>query len=110
MRAAGVRVERALAVGGGARTRLWPQILSDVTGMPQHLTAQSVGACFGAAYLAARTVAPVSIEDWNPVVERIEPRADLAARYDALYADFRELYESTTALAHRLAERQRDHG
>jgi xylulokinase len=107
MRAAGATIGRAVAVGGGAQTRLWPQIVSDVTGVPQERTAQTVGASLGAAFLAAGTVADVSIAEWNPVVETVEPRRELAGLYDDLYGEYLALYEATAPLAHRLAARQR---
>ncbi|MEM3676617.1 MAG: FGGY-family carbohydrate kinase [Candidatus Bathyarchaeia archaeon] len=34
-RSAGIRCYKVIAVDGGARSRLWRQIVSDVTGFPQ---------------------------------------------------------------------------
>lgn len=97
-------VKRALAVGGGTQGGLWTQIVSDVTGLDQLLPAVTIGASFGAAHLAAAAVSPVSIEEWNPVTSVIRPNEESAAKYEALYGLYRELYESTASITHRLVE------
>ncbi len=107
MRAAGARIERIVAVGGGAQGGLWTQIVSDVAGLSQVIPSQTIGASFGAAYLAARTTADVTIEAWNPPSEIRHPQAHLAAAYDASYRAYRDLYTATRDLAHDLAARQR---
>jgi sugar (pentulose or hexulose) kinase len=43
---------RIVAVGGGARSELLLQIVSDVTGLEQELPAQTIGASYGDAYIA----------------------------------------------------------
>ena len=71
---AGHPVERALIAGGGTRGRLWPTIVSDVTGRSQKVPMQSIGASYGdaaLAYLALCSRNP--IPDWNPVTDVIEP-------------------------------------
>lgn len=73
MRDAGADIRRVVAVGGGAQGTLWTQIVSDVTGLPQVIPSITIGASFGAAFLAARACAQVSIEDWNPTAEIREP-------------------------------------
>ena len=49
---AGVSIERAVAVGGGARSDRWLQIASDVIGIPIRRSRQMEAACWGAARLA----------------------------------------------------------
>ncbi|MEO6826526.1 MAG: FGGY family carbohydrate kinase [Microbacteriaceae bacterium] len=104
---AGGTIARIVAVGGGAQGTLWTQIVSDVTGLPQAIPSQTIGASFGAAFLAASTVQPVRIEDWNPVRETRIPRAELAEEYHELYRLYRQLYPATREIAHALADRQR---
>lgn len=106
LRAAGGDVRRVVAVGGGARGSLWTQIVSDVTGCAQEIPAQTIGASYGAAFLAANTVGTASIDDWNPVKETRSPRQQTAGRYDELYASYRELYPSIRAITHALAAGQ----
>ena len=104
MRAAGVRIDRIIAVGGGTTGRLWTRIVSDVTGLPQQIPAVTIGASFGAAYLAARSQTDTSgaIDEWNPVVATCEPDAEATAVYDARWPLYRDLYEQTAPLIHEL--------
>lgn len=102
LRSGGGSVERVVAVGGGTKGGLWTQVVSDVTGLDQQIPTVTVGASFGAAHLAAATVASVSVEEWNPVGGVTTPRREFAAKYDSLYGLYRELYESTSSLTHRL--------
>ncbi|KAB1916360.1 FGGY-family carbohydrate kinase [Micromonospora sp. AMSO31t] len=104
--ASGGDIQRVVAVGGGTQGGLWTQIVSDVTGRAQVIPSQTIGASYGAAFLAARTGWPVSIEAWNPAKEIRQPRAELAADYDELYELYRELYTSSKRVAHALAARQ----
>jgi xylulokinase len=103
LREAGGQIDRIIAVGGGTTGALWPQIVSDVTGMTQIITEKTVGASFGAAYLAAASQAEVDIRQWNPPAMEVRP--DPAARevYDGLYGLYRQLYENTKQIAHSLA-------
>ncbi|MGI9157005.1 MAG: FGGY-family carbohydrate kinase [Marmoricola sp.] len=107
MERAGARIERVVAVGGGTASNVWAQIVSDVTGRSQELRRHTIGASYGAAFLAAGVCADVSIDDWNPVVEVLDPDRSLAADYDELYRLYRDLYPATRSISHRLAERQR---
>ena len=105
---AGGNIERIVAVGGGTQGSLWTQIVSDVTGLPQQIASVTIGASYGAAFLAALAVEEVSIEVWNPIVQVIEPNLDLKPEYDDLYDLYLELYPITARISHKLAERQRE--
>ncbi|WP_409179692.1 FGGY-family carbohydrate kinase [Amycolatopsis sp. VS8301801F10] len=105
--AMGAPARRLVAVGGGTQGRVWTGIVSDVTRTPQHLPTETVGACFGDAYLAAVAVGlEPDIEEWNPVAEVIEPDPVRADRYDEFYAHYRALYPATAETAHFLARQQ----
>lgn len=91
-------VRRTIAVGGGTQGGLWTQIVSDVTGLDQVIPSVTIGASFGAAFLAASAVATVSIREWNPDALVVHPRPELTRFYDQLF----ELYDSTADLTHRL--------
>ncbi|GAA4636892.1 FGGY-family carbohydrate kinase [Actinoallomurus vinaceus] len=104
MRAAGGDVRRIVAVGGGTRGGLWTRVVSDVTGLEQEIRAVTIGACYGAAFLAASAVAGPSIDAWNPVRERIAPDARVRSRYDDLYGLYLRLYPATREIGHTLAE------
>ncbi|MFK5689153.1 FGGY-family carbohydrate kinase [Ornithinimicrobium sp. LYQ92] len=128
LREAGVPIDRVVAVGGGTQGGLWTQIVSDVTGLEQVVRRTSIGASYGAAWLAATAVASGSgsgsgsgdsdgdgddsggapdITAWNPteVVVRHDPST--RETYDRLYAAYRDLYPATREIAHTLADLQR---
>lgn len=112
MRAAGADIRRIVAVGGGTQGRLWMQVVSDVTGLVQEVPATTIGASYGAAFLAASAIAadgeaPV-ITDWNPIAETISPDPDLADFYDTLFDRYVRLYEASKDVVHELAAQQRD--
>jgi len=113
MREAGADIRRIVAVGGGTQGRLWLQIVSDATGLVQEVPAATIGASYGAAFLAASAVSDEGhrprIEDWNPVVDRIVPDPDARAAYDELFSRYLRLYEGTAGVVHELAAGQRDH-
>lgn len=108
-RAAGGDVRRVVAVGGGTQGGLWTQVVSDITGHAQVIAEQTVGASYGGALLAAQTQEQVSIRDWNPVRETVEPNPANKAIYDDLYGRYRDLYTSTRDLTHALANLQKEH-
>lgn len=111
MRAAGADIRRIVAVGGGTQGTLWPQIVSDVTGLAQEVPAVTIGASYGAAFLAASAVAAPDaqpdIAAWNPIVLRIEPDQGVRDRYDTLFSRYLRLYETTKDIVHELAAEQR---
>lgn len=106
LEAAGARIDRIVAVGGGTQGGLWTQIVSDVTGRPQEIPTHTIGASLGIAFLAARAVADPSPADWNPVAAVVEPNGDHAVGYDALYQLYLDLYPATRDVVHALAARQ----
>ncbi|MEU7820480.1 FGGY-family carbohydrate kinase [Catellatospora sp. NPDC049133] len=104
---AGGQVERIVAVGGGAQGSLWTQIVSDVTGLPQAIPAKTIGAAFGAAFLAAGAIGEPDIDRWNPIVDTRTPQLSARADYDELYALYLDLYPATAPTVHALAARER---
>ncbi|TQM11403.1 FGGY-family carbohydrate kinase [Pseudonocardia kunmingensis] len=105
---AGAPPQRLVAVGGGTRGGLWTQIVSDITGCPQELPEQTIGASYGDALLAARAVGLArSDADWTRRAEVVQPRTTAAPGYDALYRIYRDAYPATRELMHALATIQR---
>ncbi|MBY8858343.1 FGGY-family carbohydrate kinase [Nocardia sp. CA2R105] len=105
MTEAGGQAHRLVAVGGGTKGGLWTRIVSDITGLPQQLPAETVGACLGDAMLAAEA-AGVDTTRWNPVVTTVEPDPAHTELYGQYYRHYRALYESTSDTAHFLAAEQ----
>ena len=107
MAAAGTTPTRLFSVGGGTTGGLWPQIVSDVTGLAQDITQQSMGACYGDAMLAGVASGIVERDaEWTSVARRVEPNPEAKRVYDELYAVYRELHPRTADLQHRLAALQ----
>ena len=95
--------------GGGASHPLWPQIVSDVTGLSQDVRGGSAQAGVGAALLAAIAVGAATLDtQWRAAGATVFPREELCPLYDELYGQFRELRLSTLPHAHALAVWQRD--
>lgn len=111
MRAAGADIRRIVAVGGGTQGRLWLQVVSDVTGLVQEVPETTIGASYGAAFLAATATAESGeaprIADWNPVAETVHPDAALRSLYDTLFDRYVRLYEGSKDVVHELAAAQR---
>ena len=108
MREAGGGGERLVAVGGGTKGNLWTQIVSDVTGRPQDLPEQTIGAAYGDALLAARAVGLAEPSaDWSRISATIEPNSENRETYDELYRVYRELYPATREASHALAAMQK---
>lgn len=98
---------RIVAVGGGTKGGLWPQIVSDITARRQELPRETAGASYGDAQLAALAtgLSEPGLE-WNDIVGAVEPDTGRLALYDELYTVFRELYPATRRQAHSLARMQ----
>ena len=109
----GFSVQQVTACGGGAKSSLWVQIVSDVTGFDQIRPCVSLGSDVGTAYLVARTVG--WIDSFSSLKERLSGdalatiTADPAARatYDGYYKVYRSLYGSIKDEMHALAALQR---
>ncbi len=104
--ALGADVRRIVAVGGGTRSRLWVQIVSDVAGVAQELPARTTGAAYGDALLAAWAVglAPglEALSQWVQPGETVHPAPERTARYDPYYRAYRALYPATAEQCHAL--------
>ncbi len=98
MRRLGVTPDRLHAVGGGARSPVWRQILAAVLGVPLQRLAVEEGPALGAALLAAVGAGVhADVDAAVAAVVRTEgaaeaPDAGLCAHYDELYRDFSRLY------------------
>jgi xylulokinase len=103
----GQPIERIRAVGGGAQARLWLQIVSDISGRPQEVPAQTIGASYGDALLAATgTGAVPEGTDWAVPADVIAPDPDRKRIYDRLFATYETLYPATAQHVHELARMQ----
>jgi len=97
LRGLGVRADRGRASGGGARGRLWLEIVASVLDIPLELTTVEEGSAFGAALLggvAGRVFVDVheAVSRCVRIREVVEPDAGWAAAYEELYPFYRSLY------------------
>lgn len=101
----GVLPRRVVAVGGGTKDLLWPQIVSDTIGKPQIIPNVRVGASYGDARFAAIAVGAIHRwERWNFTEEVLRPQAAAARIYDDRYSQYLELHHRTADIQHLLAE------
>ena len=97
MRRLNVDADETVAVGGGARSAVWRQILADVFGVPVVTMAPSGGAPYGAAVLAAVGSGEfASVEEacraWLRPLDRMEPSPVAMSAYGEAYERYRRLY------------------
>lgn len=107
--AAGVRVDRMVVTGGPARSPLWSQIKADVTGfavdVPEVVDAAVLGSAIWAAVgVGAHPDLATAIAKMTRVQRHIQPRPELAERYEAAFEAYVRLHP---AIAPILAESRR---
>jgi xylulokinase len=105
----GQRIGSIRAVGGGARSRLWVQIVSNITGRPVQVFADAEVSAAGAACLAWEfldqqrcTAAPV-VSTVTPPDREVLPDPLTADGYDALFRVYRGMYPALRGLFADLA-------
>jgi xylulokinase len=99
----GVNPEEAIAVGGGASSPVWLQMISDVISLRLRTVGPSEGAPLGAAMLAAVGAGAFSsVVDaghaWLTDLETVEPDKSLRAAYDEAYGRYQSLYPALKRL------------
>jgi xylulokinase len=110
MKGAGLaNVRQVRITGGGVKSPVWRQILADVLNVELVTVNATEGAAYGAALLAG-----VGAGAWPDVVTAAaacitetgstRPTAEGAAKYDAIYAQYRQLYPALKEISHRLSE------
>jgi xylulokinase len=109
-RASGVPIENYVAIGGGAASNLWAQILADATGRPVHrsdtVEASSLGAAIAAAKGAGwyRSFADGVAAMAGKPVKRFDPDSARHARYRVLRDLQAELWPTLAAWTHKMAD------
>ena len=78
--------------GGGALSSAWAQIFADILQLPvEQLREPEYAASRGLALLGFHHLGELTLEEMQarvPVAATYEPRAEVAARYDAMFAQF----------------------
>ncbi|HUX77084.1 MAG TPA: xylulokinase [Anaerolineae bacterium] len=93
----GARPERIVMAGGGARSRLWQQIVADVFGLPVQQLEMGEQSAMGAVLLAGGGVGLLdpgsTAPKWAAYGPPVEPNPRCHATYQALLALFRSAYQ-----------------
>ena len=102
LKSTGTHLSRALAIGGGAQSPFWIELVATVLDLPIDLPQKGeFGAALGAARLAivGRTGADYDDVMTPPkVAQTIHPRRTLTTAYDAAYQRYRATYPALKAL------------
>ena len=93
----GIPIERTKICGGGAKSPLWKKIIANVLNIKVDVLETEEGPSLGGAMLAA--VACGEYKDVESaaaaivkVVDTVEPDPELAAKYEARYQQFKNIY------------------
>ena len=104
----GAAPQRLVAVGGGTKNPLWLQVVTDITGIRQHIPQRTIGASYGDAFmagLASGIIPDISAleNDWVTIVDTVEADPVTKPLYDDLYGIYLELYPRNRDAMHHLA-------
>lgn len=104
--AAGIAVDRAIAIGGGTRSDRWLTIAADILGIPIVRAAQTEAACWGAARLAGIGAGLLAWEDSSDraMVQAFLPDAERREYYRGRLDIYRELYGALRPINARIQE------
>lgn len=103
----GIQINRTKICGGGAKSLLWKKIIANVLNVKVDVPETEEGPGYGAAILAAVACSEyASVEEaaQKPlkVVDTVEPDAELAAKYEKRYAQFKQIYPTVKELFGKL--------
>ena len=91
-------MKRLIATGGGARSPLWRQIVSDIVGVAQEYVSLA-DAPLADAYLAGYGVGIFSDfgtlrQEWLEVTSVTQPRMDIHRQYQPFYRIYKDLHQA----------------
>jgi len=98
IKGAGLKINHPLVLNeGGAVSKLWRQIITDVFNVPTVLVKRRTGAPFGDAILAGVTTGVFKdfsvAREWAKYVEPMEPSPERHERYMEYFELYKQLYE-----------------
>ncbi|NLL79718.1 MAG: xylulokinase [Clostridiales bacterium] len=99
----GIKIERTKICGGGAKSPLWKKMIANILNIKVDVIESEEGPALGGAMLAAVACGEfASVEEAAEklvkVVDTVEPEADLAAKYEARYQQFKAIYPACKEL------------
>jgi xylulokinase len=105
----GLHFDELNAIGGGCKSEIWPQIISDVTGHPLHIVEHPLeaGAMAVALTLAVGMGLYDSADEMDDLIgigKVVEPDERIRPRYEELYGAYREIYTALVPIHRRLSK------
>ncbi|WP_119302801.1 xylulokinase [Dongia deserti] len=107
--ATGAKIDRYVAIGGGAASDLWSQIIADATARPVQRSTTVEASSLGAAMAAAKgcgwfsTFAEASVAMAGEITRTFEPDEKRVARYAELRTIYQDLWPTLSAWNARMA-------
>lgn len=100
--------DEVIAVGGGTKSPLWLQTVSDIGQISQKIPAVTLGASYGDAFLAGMGAGvfsdPTDINTWLTDSRMVNPDKSSAETYSKYMDLYLELYKQTKNLMHKVHE------
>jgi xylulokinase len=111
MEKTGLKIGEINAIGGGSVSPLWTQIISDIINRPlnvvEHpLEAGAMGAALTVAVGLGIYPNMEAVDEIINIHHTVTPRPAVQNRYDALYAEYRALYEALAPIYRRFHEKR----
>jgi xylulokinase len=105
----GIKVNKVIAGGGGTKSDLWVEIVSDVLGYDQIIPNITMGAEIGVAYLVAKAIG--LCDDYNFIQNKLQTAEGKVVRtssknhniYNNYYKVYRNLYGNIKDQMHQMA-------
>ena len=102
-RSLGITINTSKICGGGAKSALWKRIFANVLNIPLELPVSEQGPGMGAAMLAMVACGDypdvaAACEKMVSVASVVTPEPELAARYEARYQQYRQIYPAVKQL------------
>ncbi|MGN1014178.1 MAG: xylulokinase [Butyricicoccus sp.] len=99
----GIVIERSNICGGGSKSPLWRKIMANVLGIPLDILVTEQGPGYGGAMLAMVACGEYATvrEACDALIQvkaTVQPDADIAARYEQRYQQFRKIYPACKQL------------
>jgi len=103
----GIKTDVVTAVGGGTKSPLWLQIVSDINGFAQKVPEITVGASYGDALMAGLGIGaikkPEDIESLIKIKYIVEPDLNKYEKYKEYKEIYKELYLRNKDIMHKLS-------
>ena len=103
----GIDLKRTKICGGGAKSPLWKKMIANILNLKVDVIESEEGPAMGGAMLAAVACGEYgSVEEIAAkvvkIVDTVDPDPELVAKYEARYAQFREIYPACKPLFEKL--------